>query len=245
MQGDCIIVTGGARGIGKAIALVLARAGFDIALNYAHSEKEAQALAAGIEAMGRRAAAIQADISDFDQAKFLISQTKEYFGNVYGLVNNAGITKDGMLMRMGRDDIDKVLQTNLSGALYMMRHASGVMLKNRRGRIVNIASVAGVMGNAGQANYSAAKAGMIGLSKAAARELAPRNITVNAVAPGLIETDMTAAMPEKERESMTAAVPLSRMGSVEEVAALVGFLFSEQAAYITGQCICIDGGLAM
>lgn len=242
---DAIIVTGASRGIGKAIALKLAQEGYAIAINYANSRDGAEAVAKEIKENGGQAIVIQADVSDFAQAEKLVKETKEVFGNVYGLVNNAGITRDGLIMRMSQEAYDQVIATNLNGAFYCTRHASALMLKQKRGRIVNISSIAGVMGNAGQANYSAAKAGLIGLTKAVARELAPRGITANAIAPGLIETDMTEAMPEAARESMTAQVPMKRMGQADEVAELVAFLCSEKAAYITGQAICIDGGLAM
>lgn len=241
---DAIIVTGASRGIGKAIALQLAKDGFAIAINYVQNEESAQQVADEIKKNGGEAIIIQADVSKFEDAQKLVAQTKEAFGNVYGLINNAGITRDGLVMRMSQEDCDAVIETNLTGALYCTRHASAVMLKQKRGRIVNISSVAGVMGNAGQANYSAAKAGMIGLTKAVARELAPRNITANAVAPGLIQTDMIEAMPQEAREKLVAQIPMKRAGTAQDVANLVSFLCSDKAGYITGQAICIDGALA-
>lgn len=245
MQGDAIIVTGASRGLGREIALALADEGYHLVLNYAQNREAAESVLAEIEKKGVQALLVQADVSEFAQAQALVNACHETFGNVYGLINNAGITRDGMMMRMSQEAYDGVIQTNLNGAFYCMRHASGVMLRQKRGRIINMASIAGVIGNAGQVNYSAAKAGMIGMAKAAARELAPRGITVNAIAPGLIETDMTQAMPEEARKKLLAQVPLGRMGQASEVAALVAYLCSEQAAYITGQVLCIDGGLAI
>lgn len=245
MQGDAIIVTGASRGLGREIALKLADEGYHLVLNYVQNREAAESVLAEIEQKGVRTLLIQADVSNFDQAQMLVQACNEEFGNVYGLINNAGINRDGMMMRMSQEAYDSVIQTNLNGAFYCMRHASGVMLRQKRGRIINMASIAGVIGNAGQVNYSAAKAGMIGMAKAAARELAPRGITVNAIAPGLIETDMTQAMPEEARKKLLAQVPLGRMGQASEVAELVAYLCSEQAAYITGQVLCIDGGLAI
>ena len=245
MQGDAIIVTGASRGIGRETALLLAEKGFHVVINYVRNQEEAEQVKAEIEKKGVQALVVQADVSNFEQSEMLVKQCKETFGNVYGLINNAGITQDGMMMRMSQKAYDDVIQLNLNGAFYCMRHASAVMLRQKRGRIVNMSSVAGVMGNAGQVNYSAAKAGMIGMTKAAARELAPRGITVNAIAPGLIETDMTRAMPEDARAKLLTSIPLGRMGEVREVAELVAFLCSEQAGYITGQTLCIDGGLAI
>lgn len=245
MQGDAIIVTGASRGLGREIALALADEGYHLVLNYVHNRELAEAVLAEIESKDVKALLVQADVSDFAQAERLVAACKDTFGNVYGLINNAGITRDGMMMRMSQEAYDSVIQTNLNGAFYCMRHASAVMLRQKRGRIINMASIAGVMGNAGQVNYSAAKAGMIGMAKAAARELAPRGITVNAIAPGLIETDMTRAMPTDAKEKLLTQVPLGRMGQASEVASLVAYLCSEQAAYITGQVVCIDGGLAV
>lgn len=245
MQGDAIIVTGASRGIGREIARTLADEGYNLVLNYVHNREMAEEVQQEIEKKGVQTRLIQADVSDFEQAGELIKQCKETFGNVYGLINNAGITRDGLMMRMSRESYDDVIQTNLNGAFYCMRHASAIMIRQKRGRIINMASIAGVMGNVGQVNYSAAKAGMIGMAKAAARELASRSITVNAIAPGLIETDMTEAMPTEIREKMIDQVPLKRMGNTKEVADLVAYLCSEKGAYITGQVLCIDGGMTI
>ena len=245
MQGDAMIITGASRGIGREVALLLAEKGFHIVINYMRNRDEAEQAKIEIEKKGVQALVVQADVSDFEQAESLVKQCKETFGNVYGLINNAGITQDGMMMRMSQKAFDDVIQLNLNGAFYCMRHASAVMLRQKRGRIVNMSSVAGVMGNAGQVNYSAAKAGLIGMTKAAAREVAARGITVNAIAPGLIETDMTRAMPDDARAKLLEKVPLGRMGEVREVAELVAFLCSDPAGYITGQTFCIDGGLAI
>lgn len=245
MQGDAIIVTGASRGIGREIARTLADEGYNLVLNYVHNREMAEEVQQEIEKKGVQTRLIQADVSDFEQAGELIKQCKETFGNVYGLINNAGITRDGLMMRMSKESYDDVIQTNLNGAFYCMRHASAIMIRQKRGRIINMASIAGVMGNAGQVNYSAAKAGMIGMAKAAARELASRSITVNAIAPGLIETDMTEAMPTEIREKMIDQVPLKRMGNTKEVADLVAYLCSEKGAYITGQVLCIDGGMTI
>lgn len=245
MQRDCVLITGAAKGIGKEIALTLAAKGYDIALNYSSSMLEAEKTAEEIRNLGVRVLLWQADVSKFDECEKLIAAAKDEFGQIFALVNNAGVTKDGMMMRMSQEAIDQVIDINLKGALYCARHISGVMLRQKRGRIINISSIAGVIGNAGQMNYSAAKAGMIGLGKAAARELAPRGITVNTIAPGLIESDMTRAMPEEAKAKLLQTVPLGRMGEAKEVAELVAFLCSDAAAYITGQTFCIDGGLAI
>lgn len=245
METKSVIITGAARGIGRAIALRLAAAGYQIAVNYAASAGAAEQLVEQISQMGGKAIAVQADVSEFDQAAMLIKHTKDQLGDVYALINNAGITRDGLLARMKEADFDRVIATNLKGAFNCLRHAAPVMMRQRIGRIVNISSVAGVSGNAGQINYSAAKAGMIGLTKSAAKELAGRNICVNAIAPGLVETDMTAAMPEKAREELLAHVPLARMAKPEEIAALTEFLLGADAGYITGQVLVVDGGLSM
>ncbi len=245
MERDCAIVTGGARGIGREIALALAEAGYAIVVNYAKSAEDAQRLVRDIESKGGQALAVQADVSDFTQAASLIDQAIKAFGGIYILVNNAGITRDGLIMRMSEADYSAVIATNLNGAFNCTRHASAHMVRAHRGRILNIASVAGVMGNAGQSNYAASKGGMIGLTKAVARELAPRSITVNAIAPGLVETEMTQQLSDAAREKLLAQVPLKRMGSSKEIAQLALFLCSDAAAYITGQTICIDGGMTM
>lgn len=244
-MGKTAVVTGGSRGIGRAIALALAGAGADIAILYAGNEQAAAETVAAIESLGRRAQAYRCDVADFQQVKDTVRAIQATFGGIDILINNAGITRDGLILTMGEAQYDAVLDTNLKGAFHMIRHASGSMLKRRAGRIINIASVSGLMGNVGQANYAAAKAGMIGMTKSVARELASRGITCNAVAPGYIDTDMTGAMPEAVREKAVAQVPLGRMGRPEEVAQVVTFLCSDASAYITGQTISVDGGLYM
>lgn len=242
---DGIIVTGGARGIGRAIALRLARSGYAVVINYAASADAAQALCDTIRAEGGSALAFQADISDYEQAGALVRFAQGELENLYGLVNNAGINRDQLLLRMREEDFDDILRVNLKGAFNMMRHASAALFRKRRGRIVSIGSIAGVMGNFGQAAYSASKAGLIGMSKTCARELASRGITVNVVAPGLVDSDMAQAMDEDARERLIAGVPMQRMGSAEEVASLVNYLMSGDAGYITGQTLVMDGGLCM
>ena len=236
------IITGGGRGIGRAIALRLADNGANIAIVYAGNEEAAQAVAAQAQARGVKAMALQCDVADFDACKAAVSAVTETLGPVDILVNNAGITKDGLVARMSEEQFSRVLDVNLKGAFNMIRHCYGGFLKKRRGRIINITSVAGLMGNAGQANYAASKAGLIGLTKSLARELAGRNICCNAVAPGFIETEMTA---ELKNSALVDAIPLKRMGTAEEVAELVLFLASDLAGYITGEVIRVDGGLAM
>jgi 3-oxoacyl-[acyl-carrier protein] reductase len=245
MDRKCAVVTGASRGIGRGIALELARRGMDVVINYNSGAEAANTLVSEIESMGARALAVQADVSDFEAAGRLIKEAEETFGRVDVLINNAGITRDGLLMRMKEEDFDRVIEVNLKSAFNCMRHVVRGMGQRRYGRIVSLSSVAGVVGNAGQANYSASKAGIIGLTKAAARELARRGITVNAVAPGFIDTDMTAAMPEAAKTAVLDTVPMQRGGRVEDVAKAVAFLASDDAAYITGQVLSVDGGLAM
>lgn len=245
LNGKTAVVTGGSRGIGKAIALKLTELGANIVLNYNSSIGAVEEVIKEIEEMGGSAIAVQGDVSVFDHAERIIKTAVEKFGSLDILVNNAGITKDGLLIRMKEEDFDRVVDVNLKGAFNCIRHASAVMLKQRRGRIINISSVVGVTGNAGQVNYAAAKAGIIGVTKSAARELASRGITVNAVAPGYIETDMTQVLPEKTKELIKTGIPLKRMGKPEDVAEAVAFLASECAAYITGQVIHVDGGMVM
>ncbi len=242
---DTILITGASRGIGRAIAIEAAKAGYAVAVNYSSSESKANELVEELIALGANAKAYKADVSDFEAAKALVEAVKADFGSLYGLVNNAGITRDGPLLRMSEAAFDDVIGTNLKGAFNCTRHASAILAKARRGRIINMASVAGLIGNAGQINYSASKAGLIGMTKATARELASRSVTCNAVAPGLIRSDMTDAMPEAAREALLNTVPLGRMGGAEEVAKLCVYLLSDAAAYITGQVFAIDGGLTM
>ena len=243
--GKTAVVTGGSRGIGKAVCLELARGGANVVLCYAGNAESAAKTVAECEALGAKALAVQCNVANAEEVKALMDTAISTFGAVHILVNNAGITRDGLLMTMKDADFDAVVDTNLKGAFYMTQQAYRAFVRQKGGRIVNISSVAGVCGNAGQANYACAKAGLIGLTKTTARELSGRNVTCNAIAPGLIETDMTAAMPEKARQALLATVPVRRMGTPEEVAALAVYLASDAAAYMTGQVLCLDGGMTM
>lgn len=245
LAGKAALVTGGSRGIGRAISVELARRGADVVVNYAAHAAAAGEVVAEIEALGRRAVAVQADVGQAEQAAALVQATVEALGHVEVLVNNAGITRDSLLMRMSDADWDEVLRVNLTGLFYVCRAVARPMVRQRAGRIINIASVAGLMGQVGQANYSAAKAGMIGFTKSLARELAPKGITANVVAPGFIPTDLNAALAEEWRERLLAFIPLGRFGQVEDVAHTVAFLASDEAAYITGVVLPVDGGLSM
>ena len=245
LTGKIAVVTGASRGIGRAIALKLASEGAAVIVNYNGSEEKALEVKQEIEAAGGRADICQCDVSDYGKCEGFIAEIIKEYGQIDILVNNAGITRDGLLMKMSEEDFDKALKTNLKGAFNTIRFASRQMLKQRKGRIINMASVVGVTGNAGQANYAASKAGIIGLTKAAARELASRGVTVNAIAPGFIETDMTKILPEKVKEATVSQIPLGKFGQVEHVAAAAAFLASEEAEYITGQVLHVDGGMAM
>jgi 3-oxoacyl-[acyl-carrier protein] reductase len=245
LSGKAALVTGGGRGIGKAIGLRLARQGADVAFSYRGNADAAKATAAEIESIGTRALAIQGDVKDPESAEAVVKAALEAFGKVDILVNNAGITRDDLIMRMSEDAWRDVLETNLFGAFWMTKAVTRPMLKARAGRIVNITSVSGQAGQMGQANYSSAKAGLIGLTKATARELASRGITVNAVAPGFVLTELTQDLPENLQNEITARTPLGRFGTTEEVADAVAFLASDEAAYITGQVLAVDGGLVM
>ncbi len=245
LKAKTALITGASRGIGRAIALELARQGADCALLYAGNHAAAEQTAEQIAQLGVRVRAWQCDVCDFNACADTVRQVLAHFGAIDILVNNAGITIDRLLVQMSEADFDRVLDTNLKGAFHMTRHVGMHFIRRRAGRIINITSVAGIMGNAGQANYSAAKAGMIGLTKATAREMAARGITCNAIAPGFIATDMTDALPERAKEAALGAIPLKRMGAPEDVAHLAAFLAGDGAAYITGTVIRVDGGLCM
>ncbi|MDD6397004.1 MAG: 3-oxoacyl-[acyl-carrier-protein] reductase [Anaerovibrio sp.] len=245
LEGKVALVTGGSRGIGRAIALKLAGEGAAVAINYAGNAKAAEEVKASIEAAGGKAMVVQADVSSAEAVDAMVEAVVNELGGIDILVNNAGITRDGLLMRMKEADWDAVINTNLKGVFYCTKAVSKLMMKKRSGRIVNMASVVGLTGNAGQANYAAAKSGVIGFSKSMAKELASRGITVNMVAPGYIETDMTAVLSDKVREAMISTVPLARAGQAEDVAGAVLFLVSDMASYITGQVINVDGGMVM
>ena len=245
LTGKSALVTGGARGIGRAIVLRLATQGADVAFSYRGNAAAAQETAQAVEGLGRRALAVQADVKDPEAADALVKAALEAFGKIDILVNNAGITRDDLIMRMTEEAWRDVLETNLFGAFHMIKAVSRPMLKARSGRIINITSVSGQAGQMGQANYSSAKAGLIGLTKATARELASRSITVNAVAPGFVLTELTKDLPEALQAEIVARTPLGRFGTVEEVADAVAFLASDEARYITGQVLAVDGGLVM
>ncbi|AQS59455.1 3-oxoacyl-[acyl-carrier-protein] reductase [Desulforamulus ferrireducens] len=245
LNGRVAIVTGASRGIGKAIALAMAGAQADIVVNYAGRADAAEETAAAIRNMGRRALVYQADVADTAQVQGMVDAAIAEFGKVDILVNNAGITRDNLILRMKEEDWDAVLQVNLKSAFNTIKAVARPMVKARYGRIINVSSVVGLYGNAGQANYAAAKAGLIGLTKSMAKELGPRNITVNAVAPGFIMTDMTEQLSAEAREKMTASIALQRLGKPEDVAGLVAFLASDFCSYITGQVIAVDGGIVM
>lgn len=239
------IVTGGTRGIGRAIVLKLADQGANIVVNYRNSDKEAEELKAILEEKGVKVLTVKCDVSNFEDSKNLIDKCKEKFGKIDILVNNAGITKDTLIMRMKEDDFDNVIDVNLKGTFNCAKHASAIMLKQKFGKIINMTSVVGITGNAGQVNYAASKAGVIGLTKSLARELGSRGITANAVAPGFINTDMTKGLSDKVKDEAAKNIPLKKLGNPDDVANLVGFLASDLSNYITGQVINVDGGMVM
>lgn len=245
LEGKVALVTGAGRGIGREIALTLAEYGADVIVNYHGSREKAQEVVKQIEQLGRKAAAIQCSVADYEACGQMITDMLAAFGHIDILVNNAGITKDNLVIKMPEEDFDAVMDTNLKGTFNTIKHMYRPFLKQRAGRIINLSSVSGVLGNAGQANYAASKAGVIGLTKSVARELAARNITVNAVAPGYIDTDMTQAMTETAREATLAQIPLKRVGTPRDIAEMVAFLASDRASYITGQVISVDGGMAI
>lgn len=239
------VVTGASRGIGREIAKTLAGKGATVIINYNGSAVKAAEVVTEIEAAGGKAEAVQCNVSEFDKAAELMDYVLNKYGRVDILVNNAGITRDNLLMKMDEEDFDAVIRTNLKGSFNCIRHISRQMLKQKGGRIINISSVSGVMGNAGQVNYSASKAGVIGMTKSVARELASRGITCNAVAPGFITTEMTDVLSDAVKESVSVQIPMRKFGETEDVANLVAFLASNEAKYITGQVICVDGGMAI
>lgn len=239
------LITGATRGIGKEIALELAANGFDIAVNYRSKQDGMDELKKEIEKNNVRCEFVKADVANFEDCESMVKETIEKFGKIDVLVNNAGITKDGLIMRMKKEDFDAVIDVNLTGTFNVTRNVIPYMLKQRSGRIINVSSVVGVAGNAGQTNYSASKAGIIGFTKSLAKEVASRNILVNAIAPGFIDTDMTSVLSDAVKEGINAQIPLKRMGSPKEVAKVVKFLSSEDSSYVTGQVINIDGGMVM
>lgn len=245
LEGKVAVVTGASRGIGREIARMMAREGAAVVINYCGSAKKAQELAEEIVASGGTAEAVQCDISDFEQAGAFLNGVMQKYGKLDILVNNAGITRDGLLMKMSEEDFDAVIATNLKGAFNCMQHVSRQMIRQRGGRIINLASVVGLIGNAGQVNYAASKAGIIGMTKAAARELASRGITVNAIAPGFIMTEMTDVLPDAVKEEMKKQIPMKHFGETTDIAEMAVYLASDKAKYVTGQVISVDGGMAM
>lgn len=245
LTGQSALVTGASRGIGRAIALELAAKGAKVAVNYSGSEEKAQAVVEEIQASGGEAVKIKADVSDGEDVKAMIKEVVDTFGSLDLLVNNAGITKDNLLMRMKEEDFDSVIDTNLKGVFLTTKGVTRQMMRQKFGRIVNVSSIVGVSGNPGQANYVAAKSGVIGLTKSNAKELAAKNIRVNAVAPGYIATDMTEELTDEQKDQMLSIVPLNRLGSGEDVARVVRFLLSDDSDYMTGQTLHVDGGMVM
>lgn len=244
-EGKGFIVTGASRGIGRAIALEVARRGGNVAFNYVKSEEQARAVEDEIQALGVKTLACKLDVADYKGVREMVNRTKAEFGRIDGLVNNAGVTRDKLLMMMSEDDWAEVIKTNLTGAFNFARAAVFIMMKAKRGVILNLTSISGVVGTAGQVNYSAAKAGLIGMTKAMAKEVGRHGVRVNALALGFIETDMTATLPEENRAMALSLIPLGRFGTVEDVAPVAAFLLTDAAGYMTGAVIQVDGGLAM
>lgn len=245
LKGKCAIVTGASRGIGKAIAIKLASLGASIVINYRSSESEAENVAKEVKKFGVEAMLVKADISNIEEAEKLVKEAKEKFGKIDIMVNNAGITKDGLIMRMKEEDFDNVIRVNLKGVFNCLKSITPVMMRQKHGKIINLSSVVGISGNAGQVNYAASKAGVIGMTKSLAKEIGSRGINVNAVAPGFIETDMTDKLGEKLKQEAVNNIPLKRLGKPEDVAEVVSFLASDEASYVTGQVIHVDGGMVM
>lgn len=245
LEKQVALVTGGSRGIGRAVCVRLAKEGADIIINYAGNEAAARETAAQCEAYGVKTLCVQADVSKEEDCDRLFEQAMAFEGKIDILVNNAGITRDNLILRMKPEDFDAVIETNLRGVFLCLKKASRIMLKQKYGRIINLSSIVGLRGNAGQVNYAAAKAGVIGMTKSLAKELAAKNVTVNAVAPGMIATEMTGSLPEKAREEMLSSIPCKRAGEPEDVANAVSFFADPASGYITGQVLCIDGGMAV
>ncbi|MBE3570589.1 MAG: 3-oxoacyl-[acyl-carrier-protein] reductase [Bacillales bacterium] len=245
LEGKVALVTGASRGIGREIALEFAREGADVAVNYAGSEEKAREVAEEIKAMGRKALLVQCDVSNSQSVQDMIKSVVNHFGGLDILVNNAGITKDNLILRMKEEEWDAVINTNLKGVFLCTKAAARAMMKKRSGSIINISSIVGITGNPGQANYVAAKSGVIGLTKTTAKEFASRGITVNAIAPGFISTDMTEDLPEEAKEAMLKQIPLARMGDPKEIARVALFLASPDSSYMTGQILRVDGGMGM
>ncbi|WP_347028139.1 3-oxoacyl-[acyl-carrier-protein] reductase [Intestinibacter bartlettii] len=245
LKGKCAVITGASRGIGKCIAKKFAKEGANVVINYRNNEEEALKVKQELEDLGSQVLVVKADVSELEQAENLIKEAKKEFGRVDILVNNAGITKDNLIIRMKEEDFDSIIKTNLKGAFNCLKAVTPIMLKQKYGKIVNMASVVGVVGNPGQVNYCASKAGLIGMTKSLAKEIGSRNITVNAIAPGFIDTDMTKILSDDQKKKILSQIPLNKFGNVEDIANVALFLGSENSNYITGQVIHVDGGMAM